>query len=75
MFRSAVGKVIRLGVQSSKRMGSTLTCAARSSSNVGYALALGAFGAASIFVIRKQLNAQEEGGGYLYTWYCFHLYL
>lgn len=71
MFRSAVGKVIRLGAQASKRMSSTLTLASPSRSNVGYALALGAFGAASVFMIRKHLNAQEKEGGYLYTWYCF----
>ena len=71
MFRSAVGKVIRLGVHSSKRMSSTLTLASTSRSNVGYAVALGAFGAVSVFMIRKHLNAQEKEGGYLYTWYRF----
>ena len=36
---------------------------------MGYVLAVGAAGLASIALLKKHLSAQEPESGYLYTWY------
>lgn len=68
MFGSVFNKVARLGIQTTRRIGSTLSSHCVPHSNAGYAIALGTFGAVSIFLIKKHLDAQEEEGGFLYTW-------
>lgn len=68
MFGSTVSRVTRFGVQASRRIGSLVSAQGAKKSQLAYALAIGAAGAASIYLVHKQLNAEEVEGGFLYTW-------
>lgn len=74
MFGSTVSKVARFGVQASRRIGSLVSSQSARKSQVGYAFAIGAVGAASVYLVHKHLNAEETEGGYLYTWFDLNMH-
>ena len=65
------GRISRFGFQASRRLSSVLSSQGAHQSQFGYAIAMGAAGAASIYLVRKHLSAEEMEGGVLYTWYVF----
>lgn len=72
MFSS---RVARLGVQASRRIGNMVSVQGANKSQLSYALAIGAAGAASVYLIHKRLSAEEIEGGFLYTWYYLILFI
>ena len=68
MFGSTVGRVTRFGVQASRRISSFVSSQGASKSQLSYALAVGAVGAASVYLVHKRLSAEEVEGGFLYAW-------
>lgn len=71
MFATAARRFTRVGLRSVKQLGSTVSTQGAAHSQVGYVLAVGAAGLASIALLKKHLSAQEPESGFLYTWYGF----
>lgn len=69
MFATAARRFTRVGLRSVKQLGSTVSTQGAAHSQVGYILAVGAAGLASIALLKKHLSAQEPESGFLYTWY------
>ena len=69
MFATAARRFTRVGLRSVKHLGSTVSTQGAAHSQVGYVLAVGAAGLASIALLKKHLSAQEPESGFLYTWY------
>lgn len=69
MFATAARRFTRVGLRSVKQLGSTVSTQGAAHSQVGYVLAVGAAGLASIALLKKHLSAQEPESGFLYTWY------
>lgn len=69
MFATAARRFTRVGLRSVKQLGSTVSTQVAAHSQVGYVLAVGAAGLASIALLKKHLSAQEPESGFLYTWF------
>ena len=68
MFGSIARKATRLQSVATRTLTSGISTQAASKSGMRFAVALGAVGAASLFLVRRHLQAKEEEGGFLYSW-------
>ena len=69
MFAATARRFARVGIRSAKQFNSSVSISHATHSHVGYVLAVGAAGVASIALLKKHLSAQEPESGYLYTWF------
>ena len=68
MFGTFVNRVGRGSAKTVRAVGMTVKAQGARQNALGYAFALGAFGATTLYVLNQRLSAKEEEGGYLYTW-------
>ena len=68
MFSATARRFARVGIRSAKQFNSSASISNSTHSHLGYVLAVGAAGVASIALLKKHLSAQEPESGYLYTW-------
>ena len=71
MFANMFNKISRLGVKAARSLGNAVNAQGVSKQGMGFAVAVGAFGATTVYLLNKKLSAQEVDGGFLYTWYLF----
>lgn len=68
MFGTFVNRIGRISVKTVRTVGMTVKAHGTSQNVWGYAVALGAFGTATVYMLHHKLSAKEEEGGFLYTW-------
>ena len=68
MFSRIANRIGRVGAQTTRQLGTALHAQQGNKRALGYAFAIGAFGATSVYLLNNKLNAKEVDGGFLYTW-------
>ena len=69
MFANMFNRISRMSVKAARSLGSAVNAQGVSKQGMGFAVAVGAFGATTVYLLNKKLSAQEADGGFLYTWY------